>query len=284
MKKSRVLKWGGILPVILYSFLLILLPLIYIFIISFFKSDNYGGMIFEFTLNNYFMLFDVVYIKVFLKSFLIALIVTFICILVAYPFSLSLKNKSDWIQKIGMMLVIIPFLTNSLIRTYGWIVLLRKEGVINSLLKSLGLIKESISFMYNDLGIIVGLVYTLLPFMILPIYNSVIKVDNSVIEASRDLGASKLRTFFKVILPLTLPGVFSGSLMVFIPAIGYFFIADILGGGKTMIIGNLIKNQFLTARNWPFGAAISIFLLVVTFGLVWFYKKSGGNMDDLGGL
>lgn len=138
--------------------------------------------------------------------------------------------------------------------------------------------------MYNDLGIIVGLVYTLLPFMILPIYNSVIKVDNSVIEASRDLGASKLRTFFKVILPLTLPGVFSGSLMVFIPAIGYFFIADILGGGKTMIIGNLIKNQFLTARNWPFGAAISIFLLVVTFGLVWFYKKSGGNMDDLGGL
>lgn len=284
MKKELIMKWSVVLPVILYSFLLIVLPLVYIFIISFFKSDNYGGMIFEFTFENYLMLFDYVYIKVFLKSFLIAIITTFICICISYPFSLSLKNKSDKVQKIGMMLIVIPFLTNSLIRTYGWIVLLRKEGIINSILKFLGVINESLAFMYNDFGIIVGLVYTLLPFMILPIYNSVMKVDGSVIEASYDLGASKIKTFFKVILPLTLPGVFSGSLMVFIPAIGYFFISDILGGGKSMLIGNLIRNQFLTARNWPFGAAISIFLLLITFGMVWIYKKSGGNMDDLGGL
>lgn len=284
MKNNKIMKLITTWPVVIYSFLLIVLPFLYIFIISFFKSDSYGGMNITFTLKNYLMLFDIVYIKVFLKSFLIGIITTLICILIAYPFSLCLRKQSDKIQSLCMVLVIIPFLTNSLIRTYGWIVLLRKEGVINSALKSLGLIKESISFMYNDFGIIVGLVYTLLPFMILPIYSAVSKLNNSIIEASYDLGASRIQTFLKVILPETMSGVFSGSLMVFIPAIGYFFISDILGGGKLMLIGNLIKNQFLTARNWPFGAAISIFLIIITFGLVKLYKKSGGNMDDLGGF
>lgn len=170
-----------------------------------------------------------------------------------------------------------------MIRTYGWVVLLRKEGIVNSLIQTLHITDHPLSLMYNNFGIIVGLVYTLLPFMILPVYNAVSKLDNHLIEASYDLGASKITTFFKVIVPETLPGVFSGSLMVFIPAIGYFFISDILGGGKLMLIGNLIKNQFLTARNWPFGAAISIFLIIITFGLVKVYQKCGGNMDDLGG-
>jgi len=230
------------------------------------------------------MLFAVVYLKVFLKSCIIGIVTTFICICIAYPFSLCLRKQSEKIQQLCMVLVIVPFLTNSLIRTYGWIVLLRKEGVINSFLKSLGVIEESMHLMYNDFGIIVGLVYTLLPFMILPIYSAVSKLNVSAIEASRDLGANGVQTFFRVIVPDTLSGVFSGSLMVFIPAIGYFFISDILGGGKLMLIGNLIKNQFLTARNWPFGAAISIFLVLVTLGLVELYKKSGGNMDDLGGF
>lgn len=284
MKNNKLLKYVTTIPVIIYVLLLIVLPLLYIFIISFFESDSYGGMNITLTLKNYLMLFDLVYVKVFLKSCLIGIITTLICILIAYPFSLCLRKQSDKVQSLCMALVIIPFLTNSLIRTYGWIVLLRKEGVINSFLKSIGLIQKSIPFMYNDFGIIVGLVYTLLPFMILPIYSSVSKMNHSILEASSDLGANRLQTFFRVILPETMSGVFSGSLMVFIPAIGYFFISDILGGGKLMLIGNLIKNQFLTARNWPFGAAISIFLLIVTLGLVQLYKKSGGNMDDLGGF
>lgn len=284
MKNNKLLKYVTTIPVIIYVLLLIVLPLLYIFIISFFESDSYGGMNITLTLKNYLMLFDMVYVKVFLKSCLIGIITTLICILIAYPFSLCLRKQSDKVQSLCMVLVIIPFLTNSLIRTYGWIVLLRKEGVINSFLKSIGLIQKSIPFMYNDFGIIVGLVYTLLPFMILPIYSSVSKMNHSILEASSDLGANRLQTFFRVILPETMSGVFSGSLMVFIPAIGYFFISDILGGGKLMLIGNLIKNQFLTARNWPFGAAISIFLLIVTLGLVQLYKKSGGNMDDLGGF
>lgn len=284
MRKNFLLKWSCILPVLLYSLFLIILPLIYIFVISFFENDSYGGMNVVFSLKNYWMLFDLVYLKVFLKSFFIAGLTTFFCICIAYPFSLVLRKKPEKVQSLCMVFVILPFLTNSLIRTYGWIVLLRKEGVVNSFLKSFGLIERSLSLMYNDLGILVGLVYTLLPFMILPIYSSVSKLPNSIIEASKDLGANGAQTFFRVIVPETLSGVISGSLMVFIPAIGYFFISDILGGGKMMLIGNLIKNQFLTARNWPFGAAISIFLVILTFGMVQLYKKTGGNMDDLGGF
>jgi spermidine/putrescine transport system permease protein len=138
--------------------------------------------------------------------------------------------------------------------------------------------------MYNNLGIIIGMTYTLLPFMILPLYSATSTIDKSILEASSDLGASKMKTFFHIILPSTFTGLFNGALMVFTPALGYFFIVDILGGGKIMILGNLIKNQFLTARNWPFGAAISVSLLLITFVLVMIYRKLGGKMDDLGGV
>ena len=136
--------------------------------------------------------------------------------------------------------------------------------------------------MFNNFGIIVGMVYTLLPFMILPIYNSVVAIDKSLIEASSDLGATKIKTFFNIILPQTKSALFNGSLMVFTPALGYFFIVDVLGGGKIMILGNLIRNQFLTARNWPFGASISVFLLLITGLIIGVYRKSGGKMEDLG--
>ena len=211
-------------------------------------------------------------------------ITTFICIAIAYPFSLFLVEKSEKTKNIIIKLVMVPFLTNSLIRTYGWIVILRKNGIINNTLASLNIIDSPINLMYNNLGIIIGMVYTLLPFMILPVYSAVSKMDKNLIEAGRDLGANPFNIFIKIIIPETISGVFNGSLMVFIPTIGYFFISDILGGGKIMIIGNLIKNQFLTARNWPFGSAISIFLIIITFILVRIYKKLGGKMDDLGGF
>lgn len=283
-KKIKLFSVLITLPIVIYAIILIALPLLYILAISFLKSDNYGGMINEITLQNYITIFDLVYVKVFLKSFLIALITTIICIAISYPFAIFVTAKKPYIQKILTTLVIVPFLTNSLIRMYGWIVLLRKEGIINSFLDSVGLIDKPLQLMYNDLGIIIGMVYTLLPFMILPLYSAVSKIEKGTIEASRDLGASKFQTFIKIIVPQTLSGLFNGSLMVFIPTIGYFFVSDILGGGKLMLLGNLIKNQFLTARNWPFGAAISIFLIFITFALVKLYKKIGGNMDELGGF
>ena len=270
------------MPVIIYSILLIFLPLLYVFVISFFKSDSYGGMIKTFTLSNYIQLFDVVYIKIFLKSILIALVVTFICIMLSYPFVIAITHKNKLTQKVLMTLVMVPFFTNSLIRMYGWIVLLRKSGVINQVLFSTGLIDNPLKLMYNNLGIIIGMVYTLIPFMILPLYGSVSAIEKSVLEAANDLGANRIKRFFKIILPQSKSALFNGSLMVFTPALGYFFIVDVLGGGKIMIIGNLIKNQFLTARNWPFGASISVFLLLVTFLIIGIYRKTGGKLEDLG--
>ena len=284
MKKNNFFKFVCLTPVIIYALLLILLPLIYILFLSFCKNDSYGGIIYNFTLDNYFTIFDITYLKIFLKSSFIALTATFLCILISYPFSIFLRDKSEKMRNLMIKLVMVPFLTNSLIRTYGWIVLLRKTGIINSALINLNIIDKPLSLMYNNLGIIIGMTYTLLPFMILPVSSAVFKIDQSLIEAARDLGAGPFNIFRKIIVPETISGVFNGSLMVFIPAIGYFFIADILGGGKAMIIGNLIKNQFLTARNWPLGSAISIFLIIVTFALVQIYKKLGGKLDDLGGM
>ncbi len=281
---NKIFKFIFIVPVIIYSVFLIALPLLYIFWISFLKNDSYGGIINVFTLQNYIDIFADVYIKIFLRSFLIALGTTFICILISYPFVLAVSHKNKKIQQILMTLVMVPFLTNSLIRMYGFTVLLRKYGVINQILLNTSLINEPLELMYNTFGIMIGMVYTLLPFMILPLYSSVLTIEKPILEAANDLGASKWQTFKKIILPQTLPGLFNGSLMVFTPALGYFFIVDILGGGKIMILGNLIKNQFLTARNWPFGAAISVFLILITSILIWGYKKIGGKMDDLGGM
>ena len=282
--KKGFFKFVFTTPVVIYALLAVLLPLLYILFLSFCKSDNYGGIIYEFTLNNYKSILDITYLKVFIKSSLIGIVATFLCILISYPFALILKEKSAKIQNLATKLIMIPFLTNSLIRTYAWIILLRKNGVINNSLIDLGLIEKPLSLMYNNFGIIIGMTYTLLPFMLLPVCSAVFKIDKNIIEAARDLGAKPLQVFRHVILPETISGVFNGSLMVFMPAIGYFFISDILGGGKVMIIGNLIKNQFLTARNWPFGSAISIFLILITLLLVSLYEKTGGNMDDLGGF
>ena len=282
MKDSKVFKWVMLLPVIIYALFLIALPLFYIFVISFFKSDSYGGMIRVFSLMNYLELFNLSYVKIFFQSILIALVTTFICILISYPFVLAISHKSKRIQTVLTTLVMIPFLTNSLIRMYGWIVLLRKYGVINQFLMGLNIIEKPLSLMYNNLGIIIGMVYTLIPFMILPLNSAVSTINKSLLEAASDLGASKWKIFKNIILPQTLPGLFNGSLMVFTPALGYFFIVDVLGGGKIMILGNLIKNQFLTARNWPLGAAISVFILVITTIIILIYRKMGGKMEDLG--
>lgn len=282
--KNKIFKIAFILPVVIYSLMFILLPLLYIFVISFFESDSYGGMNQIFTLANYLELFNVSYLKIFFQSTMIAVITTFICILISYPFVLAVSHKSKKIQELLMTLVMIPFLTNALIRMYGWIVLLRKSGVINQGLIGIGLIKQPLSLMYNNFGIIVGMVYTLLPFMILPLHSAVSTIDKYLLEAASDLGASKWQIFKNIILPQTFSALFNGALMVFTPALGYFFIVDVLGGGKIMILGNLIKNQFLTARNWPFGAAISVFLVLITSVLIAIYRKCGGKMDDLGGV
>jgi len=271
-------------PVSAWMVLLVAIPFIYVFAMSFMNKGAYGGVVIGFTLNNFKQVFDPLYLKVFGESLLISALTTILCIIISYPFTYFIAQKTTIKKTVFMAMVIVPFLVSSLIRLFGWINLLRKDGIFNSFLLKIGLIHEPLQLVYNTTGVMIGLVYMLLPFMILPLYSSIEKLDKSLLEACSDLGAKPSTAFLRVTLPLTMPGIFAGSILVFIPSLGYFFVTDLLGGNKIQVIGNIIRNQFITARNWPLGAAISIFLIIITLGLVGLYQKSGGNMDDLGGI
>ena len=281
-KKSSIAKIVMNLPVSLWMILLVAVPFVYVFIISFLQKGTYGGVKLEFSIENYKDIMDPLYLNIFAKSFLFSIIVTLICILVAYPFTYFIAQKTTIKKAVFISMVTIPLMVSSLIRLFSWINLLRKDGILNNFLMDIGFIKEPLQLVYNDIGSIIGLVYLLIPFMILPLYSSIEKLDKSLLEAASDLGANPVKAFFKVTLPLTAPGIFAGSILVFIPSLGLYYVTDLLGGSKTQLIGNLIKNQFITARNWPVGAALSIFLIVITLILVRIYQKSGGNMDELG--
>ena len=269
-------------PVTFWLLLFVLIPLIYVLGISFMEKGVYGGVEASFTLANYKALFDPLYLNIFLRSLIIAAATTFLCLIIGYPFAYFISKRSPMTRVILLMLVIVPFWTNSLIRTYGWIIILRTEGLLNQVLMTLHIINEPLKIMYTNIAVMIGMVYTLFPFMVLPLYSSIEKLDKSLLEAANDLGAKPRNSFLKVTLPLTKSGIFAGSILVFIPTLGYFFIPDLLGGSKIMLIGNLIKNQFLTARNWPLGAALSMVLIVLTIVLVGIYSKTGGDMEDIG--
>lgn len=269
-------------PVTLVMVLLIAIPLIYVAVMSFCSLDEYYNVTFDFTLDNYIRLFNADYLKIYSQSLVIAVVTTILCILIGYPFSYIIARTKSKKKKIFYMLVIIPFWTNSLIRIYGWRSFLGTSGWLNSILVFLHIVDEPIEMLYKTGTTILGMVYCLIPFMILPLYTAIEKLDSSLLEASSDLGAKPVATFFEVILPLTASGIFSGSLMVFIPCLGYFFVSDILGGGNTDMIGNLIERQFQSGNNWPLGSALSIILIIVTLILVKLYQKLGGDMDSLG--
>lgn len=281
-KRGQGMKWVMAAPISLWMIVFVAIPFIYIVAMSFMKKGAYGGVEVGFTLDNYKQAFQPLYMKVFGESMIIALIVTLICILIAYPFTYYIAQKSEVQRTILMAMVTLPFLVTSLIRLFSWTNILRKNGMINTLLIKWGWINEPLQMIYNKQGAILGLVYILLPFMILPLYSSIEKLDTVYLEASSDLGANGLRTFMYITLPLTMPGIFAGSLLVFIPALGLYYVTDLLGGNKLQLIGNIIKNEFITARNWPVGAGLSVFLIIITLLLVYGYQKSGGKMDELG--
>ena len=253
-------------PMTLLLLLLVAAPLIYVGVMSFCSIDEYYNVIFRFTTENYARLVSLDYLKIYGQSLLIAFVTTVICILIGYPFSWLIARTKSKYKKILYMLVIVPFWTNSLIRVYGWRTFLGTNGWLNTARGTT----------------ILGMVYCLLPFMILPLYTSIEKLDQSLLEASADLGAKRAKTFLEVVLPLTSGGIFSGSIMIFIPCLGYFFISDILGGGNSDVIGNLIERQFQSGNNWPLGAALSIVLIVITLILVKLYQRMGGSMESLG--
>lgn len=269
-------------PVTVMLILLVAVPLIYVGIMSFCTTDAYYNVVFKFSLENYAQLLSPDYVKIYGQSIVIALITTILCILIGYPFSYIIARTKSKKKQLLYMLVIIPFWTNSLIRIYGWRTFLGSSGWLNSLLQFLHITSGPVDFLYKQGTTVIGMVYCLIPFMILPLYTAIEKLDGNLLEASSDLGAKPVSTFLEVILPLTSGGIFSGSIMVFIPCLGYFFVANILGGGNSDVIGNLIERQFKSGNNWPLGAALSIILIVVTLILVKIYQKAGGDMDSLG--
>jgi len=269
-------------PVTLWLAFFVAIPLLYVLVMSFCSTDEYYNVVFKFTFANYQRLFDANYVQIYGQSILIAFLTTSICIILAYPFSFLIARTASKKKTILYMMVIIPFWTNSLIRIYGWRTFLGTNGWLNTILQTLHLTKAPLDLLYNQGTTVLGMVYCLFPFMVLPLYTVIEKLDQNLLEASSDLGAKSTTTFIKVILPLTASGIFSGSIMVFIPTLGLFFVSDILGGGNTDVIGNLIERQFQSGNNWPLGSALSIILIVITLLLVRLYQKCGGNMENLG--
>lgn len=268
-------------PITFWLVLFFVFPLLYILLVSFANRGIYGGIEYAFTLDNYVKFIDPLYINVLWQSILLAGLTTIICIIFGYPFAYIIARSPRKYRNLLLMLVIVPFWTNSLVRTYAWIVLLRTEGVINVFLMKLGIISAPIEMMYNSGAVLIGLTYTLFPFMVLPLYASIEQLDRSLLEAASDLGAKPWQAFLRVTVPLTFPGIVAGSLLTFIPSLGLFFIPDLMGGSKTLLIGNLIRNQFLTARDWPFGSAVSIILMILTLLFILIYLRSGGSKKGI---
>lgn len=262
---ERVLLLG---PGFAYFVVLFIIPLGLIVSLAFFQRGRFGGVIYDATLANFERALEPVYVSVFIDSVVIAGITTLLALLLGYPTAWVIANLPRRWRVVALILVVLPFWTNFLIRTYAWIVLLNSEGIVNGALRGVGIIDEPLGLLYTDGAVVSGLLYAYLPLMILPLYSSIERLDPELREAAANLGATPIRTFLTVTLPLTLPGVLIGSIFVFVPSIGNFVIPELLGGGKTVMVGNLIRDQFLKARDWPFGAVLAIAVIVVLLGLL----------------
>ena len=267
------------LPMALFAALLVALPLIYVLGTSLVESGQDFSLGATFTLENYRRILRADYLLVFLNSLQLAFFTTVISLLIGYPFAYCMARAGRKWRFILMMLVIIPFWTSALVRIYGWKILLQGNGLINTVLKRLGLIETSIKFLGSYGSVLLAMVYCMISFMILPCHSAVDKMDFTLVEAARDLGAPPWRAFLTVTLPLTTPGILAGCVLVFVPCVGIFYLSDIMVGGL-MLIGNLIRDQLLKVRDWNFGSALSMVLVLLTAGIYAVYRKCGGK--DLG--
>lgn len=286
-----------VLPTLLFMVGLLIIPLILTTIISFGRRDADGGVIYTFTLNNYARLvgisqcadgslcFDSLYIQILWRSVKIAFQTTALVIMMAYPLAYFIARAPAKRQNTFLFLVLVPLWTNFVIRVYAWMMLLRTQGAINGVLGwiagLLGLSFQPLEMLYTPGAVLVGMIYEFLPFMILPIFTSLEKIEGSLYEAASDLGAGAMRTFWRVTLPLSMPGVVAGTILVFIPVMGTFIVSDLLGGRQVILVGNLIQNQFLTARDPTFGSAASLILMFMTLIVTFFYTRKFGFGEEI---
>ncbi len=274
MRHDNKVKIFSLSIIWLWLALFALLPFGLIAVASFLSHDQTNLLSLPLTFQNYTTLRNTIYLTIFEQSFYLAGLCTLICLILGYPFAYFIAQCEKRLKWLLLLLTIIPFWTSSLIRTYSMITLLKAKGVINSILCWLGIIHQPLPILFSDVAVMIGLVYNLLPFMIFPLITNIERLDHRLVDAARDLGANRLTTFSKIILPLTLPGILSGCILVFLPAMTIFYIPDLLGGSKAMLLGNLIQNQFLVAQNWPLGSAISIVFMLVLVCLLLIYWRS----------
>ena len=283
MRKSGAGSLWMILPLYLFTLIFVAGPLLYVLALSFATTDGSHGVSWVFTLENYRKILEPVYLQTFTGSFRLAVTSTLIICLVGYPFGYFMARLPEKKKHVAMLLLMLPFWINSLIRLYGWIIILQKKGVLNFILLKLGIIQEPLKILYSYPAIVIGMVYVLLPFMALSVYSSAEKLDWTLVEAARDLGAGRMQAFFTVTFKLTLPGLLSGVILTFIPSMGLFFIADILGGNKIVLVGSLIQEQMTRGSNWPFAAALAVVLMILTTLMIFLYRKIT-NVKELEGI
>jgi len=255
---------------------LMIAPLGIVCAYSILTRGAYGGVTLPWTLENYHRLLDSLYLVVLVRSFWIAGLTTVLCVILGFPLALFI-SRSGRRKNLYLSLVILPFWTSFLIRTYAWMFLLRDTGLINTILERLHIIHDPLPLLYNDGAVFVGLVYAYLPFMVLPLYATLERLDPLLLEAAADLGAKPWEAMLRITIPLSTPGFLAGSVLVFIPCVGAYLTPDLLGGGKTVLIGNLIQNQFTTARDWPFGSAASLVLMALVMVLLVFLIRRRGD-------
>ena len=274
-------------PVSLLLAVFFLVPLAIMLIYSFLEPGIYGGVVWNFYPFNYGRVlgaplneieeFDPVYLRIFLRTVRIALMTVLISLVVCYPVAFWVSRLPDRWKSLVLFLITLPFFANLLIRVYAWLLILRPTGFLNTALREVGMIDAPLPLLFTNVAVAIGLVYILIPFMFLPIYASIERLDPNLVQASQDLGASPLQTFLRVVLPLTMPGIVAGSIIVFIPALGNFVVPSLLGGAKVLMSGNLIEQQFLDARNWPFGATLAMLIMAVILLLMLVYVINLGR-------
>lgn len=282
LRESRIFQGLALIsPANIYLFFFMILPLAMIVVLSFQSRGSYGEVVFRFNATNYTRLLDPVYARILVYSLGVGLGTTVITMLIGYPLAYYIARSPARQRSLLLFLILVPFWTNFVIRIYAWIMILRGGGLLDSLLQWLGITQEPLGLLYTPTAVMIGMVYEFLPFMVLPLYTSLEKIENALLEAAADLGAPPWRAFLRVTLPLSVPGMIAGTILVFIPAMGMFVLPDLMGGAKTLLIGNVIRNQFLTARDWPFGAAASVILMLMTLLLTLYYTRRAGFSEDL---
>lgn len=272
-RRPGLVAWLVLAPLLAWLILFVIVPTIMLVLLSLGEQKGLGTVYFTFTLKNYVRALDWTWLKVLVISVGYAVVTTGICMVIGFPAAYFIGRSSEPLRNVLITLVMIPLWTSFLIRTYAWITILSKDGILNAFLVSARIIPEPIGILYTPFAAVLGLVYNFLPFMILPIYTSVERLDSAVIEAAYDLGASPLRAFSQVIIPLTQPGIVAGALLVFVPSIAMFAITNLMGGGDPPTIGDVIYKQFTSGRNQPFGAALGCLLLLIFFFSLWMTRR-----------